>query len=285
MRTRRADAQRSRGARRRPDPRPRRPMPARRGRRPVRRPPRRQRPQRRGRGRPAGHPVRLLARLGTGPLAANLRRHAELSGVDPRRLRPGRGAGQPRRRRAGARRLGRLRLPRPRAPPTGSGPTRSSRTSSRSGPRSCTSARSPAGRRRAARRSRGWSSGSPARSALISVDPNIRPMLADGPVGRLPRQHRGDRPRPARPAASADADIVKVSAEDLAGSSPRPRPPTPSTRRPPVGGARARAGAGHRRRLARCGSPGRAAVLHRRTPEVDRRRHRRRGRFAGRRAC
>jgi fructokinase len=30
-----------------------------------------------------GSPVRLLARLGTGPLAVNLRRHAELSGVDP----------------------------------------------------------------------------------------------------------------------------------------------------------------------------------------------------------
>jgi fructokinase len=30
-----------------------------------------------------GAPVRLMARLGTGPLAANLRRHAELSGVDP----------------------------------------------------------------------------------------------------------------------------------------------------------------------------------------------------------
>src|SRR3954470_7216875 len=30
-----------------------------------------------------GTPVRLMARLGTGPLAANLRRHAELSGVDP----------------------------------------------------------------------------------------------------------------------------------------------------------------------------------------------------------
>src|SRR5689334_12146255 len=29
-----------------------------------------------------GVPVRLLARLGTGPLGANLRRHAELSGVD-----------------------------------------------------------------------------------------------------------------------------------------------------------------------------------------------------------
>lgn len=29
-----------------------------------------------------GTPVRLMARLGTGPLAANLRRHAELSGVD-----------------------------------------------------------------------------------------------------------------------------------------------------------------------------------------------------------
>ena len=30
-----------------------------------------------------GAPVRLLARLGTGPLAPHLRRHAELSGVDP----------------------------------------------------------------------------------------------------------------------------------------------------------------------------------------------------------
>src|ERR671927_451543 len=30
-----------------------------------------------------GAPVRLLARLGTGPLAGSLRRHAELSGVDP----------------------------------------------------------------------------------------------------------------------------------------------------------------------------------------------------------
>jgi fructokinase len=29
-----------------------------------------------------GHPVQLLARFGTGPLAGNLRRHAELSGVD-----------------------------------------------------------------------------------------------------------------------------------------------------------------------------------------------------------
>lgn len=29
-----------------------------------------------------GHPVHLLARLGTGPLAGNLRRHAELAGVD-----------------------------------------------------------------------------------------------------------------------------------------------------------------------------------------------------------
>ena len=30
-----------------------------------------------------GASVRLLARLGTGPLAPHLRRHAELSGVDP----------------------------------------------------------------------------------------------------------------------------------------------------------------------------------------------------------
>src|SRR4051794_41894738 len=33
-----------------------------------------------------GAPVRLLARLGTGPLASALRRHAELAGVDLRGL-------------------------------------------------------------------------------------------------------------------------------------------------------------------------------------------------------
>ena len=60
-----------------------------------------------------GAPVRLLARLGTGPLGANLRRHAELSGVDP----PGFvAAAEPVSLAVVglARRLPRLRLPRPR---------------------------------------------------------------------------------------------------------------------------------------------------------------------------
>src|SRR3954447_18280740 len=60
-----------------------------------------------------GAPVRLLARLGTGPLAGALRRHAQLSGGRvglageavggrPGRARPGRRAGQPRRGRPGS---------------------------------------------------------------------------------------------------------------------------------------------------------------------------------------
>jgi fructokinase len=55
--------------------------------------------------------------------------------------------------------------------------------------------------------------------ALVSVDPNIRPMLADGPVGsslgngRAAVQERLDR-------LIAAADVVKVSAEDLAWLEP-----------------------------------------------------------------
>ena len=60
----------------------------------------------------------------------------------------------------------------------------------------------------------GWSSGCTATAALISVDPNIRPMLADGPVGATLGNsaavvgERLDR-------LVARADVVKVSAEDL----------------------------------------------------------------------
>ena len=144
-----------------------------------------------------------MARLGTGPLAANLRRHAELSGVDPGGfveadepvslavvgLAPDGSADYgfhvlgaadwqwtddelarvlPERDGDPARRLD-LQLDRP--------GLRGHRAAGRA----------------ARRRGR----------ALISVDPNIRPMLADGPVGRLARQHRRDRPRAAGPADRA----------------------------------------------------------------------------------
>ena len=105
-----------------------------------------------------GTPVRLLARLGTGPLGANLRRHAELSGVD--------GAGFV----AAAEPVSLAVI--------GLGPDGSPdygfhvlgaadwqwtdaelpAVLPRRGRRSCTSARSPAGRRPAATRSPAWSS-------------------------------------------------------------------------------------------------------------------------------
>jgi fructokinase len=56
-------------------------------------------------------------------------------------------------------------------------------------------------------------------SALISVDPNIRPMLADGPVGRsLGNTAEIVRERLGR--LLGHADVVKVSAEDLAWLEP-----------------------------------------------------------------
>ena len=139
-----------------------------------------------------GAPVQLLARLGTGPLA-----------VEPapaRRARPastsrgfvaGRRAGEPRRRRASA--------------PDGSadygfhvlGAADWQWTDDELSPRPARRdgdparrARSPAGPRPAPTPSPGWSSACTATAALISVDPNIRPMLADGPVGASARQLR-----------------------------------------------------------------------------------------------
>jgi fructokinase len=56
-------------------------------------------------------------------------------------------------------------------------------------------------------------------SALISVDPNIRPMLAEGPVGAS----LGNTPDVVRARLDrlvAHADVVKVSAEDLAWLEP-----------------------------------------------------------------
>ena len=55
--------------------------------------------------------------------------------------------------------------------------------------------------------------------ALVSVDPNIRPMLADGPVGTsLGNDRAAVRERLDRLVAAAD--VVKVSAEDLAWLEP-----------------------------------------------------------------
>jgi fructokinase len=164
-------------------------------------------------------PVRLLARLGTGPLAANLRRHAELSGVDPGGFVD---ADQP------------VSLAVVGLSPDGSAdygfhvlgaadwqwtdeelaqvlPESTAilhvgSVSSWTAPGCDPIARlvdrlSTEGR------------------ALISLDPNIRPMLADGPVGTsLGNTAAVVRERLDR--LVARADVVKVSAEDLAWLDP-----------------------------------------------------------------
>jgi fructokinase len=162
-----------------------------------------------------GAPVRLMARLGTGPLAANLRRHAEVSGVDV---------------------AGFVDAPEPvslavvglspdgsadygfhvlgaadwqwteeellRVLPEGTGILHVGSISSWTAP----GAEAIAGLVQ-----RLHAEG----SALISVDPNIRPMLAEGPVGgALGNTAPVVRSRLDR--LVAQADIVKVSAEDLA---------------------------------------------------------------------
>jgi fructokinase len=161
-----------------------------------------------------GTPVRLLARLGTGPLAPHLRRHAELSGVDlggfvdtaePVSLAvvglAADGSADYGFHVLGAAdwqwtddELARVLPPETAILHVGS-------ISSWTAP-GC-----EAIARLVARVHEG--------GALVSVDPNIRPMLADGPVGTTlgnsrPIVHeRLDR-------LIALADVVKVSAEDLA---------------------------------------------------------------------
>jgi fructokinase len=159
-----------------------------------------------------GAPVHLLSRLGTGPLAANLRRHAELAGVDVSGFVA---AAEP------------VSLAVVGLGPDGSADygfhvqgaadwqwtdeeltrTLPERTavlhvgsiSSWTAPGSDAIARlveALSGR------------------ALISVDPNIRPMLAEGPVGTaLGNSRNVVRSRLDR--LVARADVVKVSAEDL----------------------------------------------------------------------
>ncbi|MGK5171623.1 carbohydrate kinase family protein [Geodermatophilus sp. CPCC 205761] len=161
-----------------------------------------------------GVAVRLLARLGTGPLAPALRRHAELSGVDPGGFvaadEPvslavvGLGAdGSPD---YGFHVLGaadwqwtdeELAA----VLPEGTAILHVGSISSWTPPGCDAIARLV---ERVAAEDR----------ALISVDPNVRPMLADGPVGTALGNSRAEvRARLDR--LLARADVVKVSAEDL----------------------------------------------------------------------
>jgi fructokinase len=166
-----------------------------------------------------GTPVRLLARLGTGPLAASLRRHAELSGVgleglvdagEPVSLAVvGLGAdGSPD---YGFHVLGaadwqwtdeelaRVHGDVPGILHVGS-----------------ISSWTPPGCDAIARLVERLDD---AGAALISVDPNIRPMLADGPVGAS-LGNGTDAVRDRLDRLVARADVVKVSAEDLAWLEP-----------------------------------------------------------------
>jgi fructokinase len=166
-----------------------------------------------------GAPVRLLARLGTGPLAPNLRRHAELAGVD---LGGFVDAAEP------------VSLAVVGLAPDGSAdygfhvlgaadwqwtdeeladvlpPTTAILHVG-----SISSWTAPGADAIAALVQRLHAEG----SALISVDPNIRPMLADGPVGAT-LGNSADRVRARLDRLVAMADIVKVSAEDLAWLEP-----------------------------------------------------------------
>jgi fructokinase len=164
-----------------------------------------------------GTPVRLLARLGTGPLAANLRRHAELSGVDPEGFvaaaepvslavvglgpdgSPDYGFHV-----AGAADWQWTDEELDRVLPSGTAIVHVGSISSWTEP----------GCQAIARLVERLSG-----SALVSVDPNIRPALADGPAARLlGNTHDDVRARLGR--LLARADVVKVSSEDLAWLEP-----------------------------------------------------------------
>jgi fructokinase len=159
--------------------------------------------------------VRLLARLGTGPLAANLRRHAELSGVDAAgfvdAVEPVSlafvGVGPDGSPDYGFHVLGAADWQwtdeeLARVLPAETGILHVGSISSWTAPGSDAIARLVEQVHRDG-------------SALVSVDPNIRPMLAEGPVGAvLGNTGAGVRARLDR--LIAHADLVKVSAEDLA---------------------------------------------------------------------
>jgi fructokinase len=166
-----------------------------------------------------GTPVRLLARLGTGPLAENLRRHAELSGVDPAGFvaadepvsvavvgLAADGSASYGFHVAGAADWQWTGEELERVLPDGTGLLHVGSISSWTAP----------GSEAIAGLVERLSS---AGSALISVDPNIRPPLADGPAARLIGNTAADvRARLDR--LLTRADIVKVSSEDLAWLEP-----------------------------------------------------------------
>ena len=166
-----------------------------------------------------GTPVRLLARLGTGPLAVNLRRHAELSGVDGGGFVP---ATEPVS-------LAVIGLAPDGSPDYGfhvlgaadwqwtddelAGVLPEETAILHVG--SISSWTAPGSEAIARLVERLHAQG----SALISVDPNIRPMLAEGSVGGS----LGNSPTVVRERLDrlvALADVVKISAEDLAWLEP-----------------------------------------------------------------
>jgi len=215
-----------------------------------------------------GAPVRLLARLGTGPLAPHLRRHAELSGVDPGGfvqadepvslavvgLAPDGSADY------GFHVLGAADWQWTddeiaQTLPDGTAILHVGSISSWTAP-GCEAIARVVERLSAEGRT------------LISVDPNIRPMLAGGPVGwSLGNTAEIVRERLDR--LVGHADIVKVSAEDLAWLEPGTTSPDALD-----GAARAWAERGPSLVLVtdggaplRIARPGHA-VLHWRTPRV-----------------
>lgn len=162
-------------------------------------------------------PVRLLARLGTGPLAAHLRRHAELAGVDTAAFVEAAepvslavvGVGPDGSPAYGFHVLGAADWQwtddeLTRALPEEVGALHVGSISSWTEPGSTAIAR-------LVERLAG--------QALVSVDPNIRPMLADGPVGATLGNDRDSVTR-RLDALLSRADLVKVSAEDLAWLEP-----------------------------------------------------------------
>jgi fructokinase len=166
-----------------------------------------------------GAPVRLMARLGTGPLAVNLRRHAELSGVDPGGfveatepvslavvgLAPD-GSADYGFHVVGAADWQWTEDELARVLPEGTAILHVGSISSWTAP-GCESIA------RLVERLAGEG------GALISVDPNIRPMLADGPVGAS-LGNTAEIVRERLDRLIGHADVVKVSAEDLAWLEP-----------------------------------------------------------------
>ena len=166
-----------------------------------------------------GSPVRLMARLGTGPLAINLRRHAELSGVDPGGFVD---ADEPVS-------LAVVGLAADGSADYGfhvqgaadwqwtddelAGVLPSGTAILHVGSISSWTAPGCEAIARLVERLSGDG------SALVSVDPNIRPMLAEGPVGTA-LGNSADVVRARLDRLVSRADIVKVSAEDLAWLEP-----------------------------------------------------------------